>query len=167
MTRFIVIITAIVLIASCGASGSQAVANPTPTTTVTTTPTSNNLLDIVVEKSYNNLSPKLKDGLRIALLPISGDPAVAREAYDLITMQFINSGKYDMVERAEIDKILAEQQLGMTGLVDDNTAARLGHIMGAQIIITGDIPKEGIRRLAFRAIDVETSKLHAMSSERF
>jgi TolB-like protein len=41
------------------------------------------------------------------------------------------------VERAEVDKALSEIELGKSGTVDEATAARVGHLLGAQVIVTG------------------------------
>jgi hypothetical protein len=74
-----------------------------------------------------------------------------------------------MVDRADIDKAIAEQQFGLTGLVSDETAARIGHLLGAQVIVFGDMPEIGSarQRLVFRALEVETGVMLGMSSERF
>ena len=42
-----------------------------------------------------------------------------------------------MVERQEIDKILSEQELGKSGLVSADSAAKIGSLTGAQVLVTG------------------------------
>jgi hypothetical protein len=44
-----------------------------------------------------------------------------------------------VVDRDHLQTILDEQKLGMTGVIDDQTAAKVGEIMGAKAIITGTI----------------------------
>lgn len=44
---------------------------------------------------------------------------------------------FTLVDRASIDKLLSEMQLGQSGLVDPSTAARIGKLIGAQGIYTG------------------------------
>jgi TolB-like protein len=51
----------------------------------------------------------------------------------------VKDGRFDVVERAMLQKILAEQKLGATGLIDESSASRLGKILGVKIIITGSI----------------------------
>jgi hypothetical protein len=41
------------------------------------------------------------------------------------------------VERAEIEKLLGEQELGLSGTIQADTAAKVGHLTGAKVIITG------------------------------
>ena len=125
--------------------------------------------ETVIEKSYTTLEGRLATGNRIALLPVSGeDKDSGGYAYDTLTVKFVNSGKYDMVERARIDQIIQEQNFQMSGMVSDETAVSIGKFLGAQVIIIGDISGTGnTRRLVFRALDVETGKILGTSSERF
>ncbi len=44
---------------------------------------------------------------------------------------------FQIVDRGVMDKTLAEMNLGMTGLVDANTAAQVGKVVGARGIYTG------------------------------
>ncbi len=37
------------------------------------------------------------------------------------------------VERAELEKILGEQELGLSGTVSSDTAAKVGHLTGAKV----------------------------------
>ena len=53
----------------------------------------------------------------------------------------VKSGRFEVVERAMLQKIVAEQNLSTTGLVDANTASQLGKLLGVDVIITGSILK--------------------------
>jgi curli biogenesis system outer membrane secretion channel CsgG len=46
-----------------------------------------------------------------------------------------------MVERAQIDKILSEQDLGDSGRIDAGTAAKIGNTLGVKYIVTGQITR--------------------------
>jgi len=128
-------------------------------------------LDPVIEKTFNNLSQRLESGLRIALLPPPGDSTdkdAAGYIFDELYIKFINSSSYAMTDRADIDNAIGEIDFGMTGLVSDETAARIGHLLGAQVIVFGAMTGSGnTRRLVFRALEVETGKMLGVSSERF
>jgi hypothetical protein len=43
------------------------------------------------------------------------------------------------VERAELEKILSEQELGLSGAVSVDTAAKVGHLTGAKVLVTGRV----------------------------
>jgi curli biogenesis system outer membrane secretion channel CsgG len=66
-----------------------------------------------------------------------------------------------VVERAQIQKLLDEQNLGAAGRVDDATAAKIGKILGAKHMVKGafTILPSGDMRLDIHVVDVETSKI--------
>lgn len=49
----------------------------------------------------------------------------------------VTSNVFSFVERSEMERILKEQRLGMTGLIDDTQATEVGKILGIDAIITG------------------------------
>jgi TolB-like protein len=72
-----------------------------------------------------------------------------------------------VVERAEIQKLLEEQNLGATGRVDPQTAAKVGKLVGARYVITGAfIDFYGDFRLDARIVNVETSEIVRVESDR-
>lgn len=65
------------------------------------------------------------------------------------------------VERAELEKVLGEQELGLSGTVSPDTAAKVGHLTGAKVLVTGRIfkaDKELI--LVAKIIGTETSRVY-------
>jgi hypothetical protein len=44
-----------------------------------------------------------------------------------------------MVERAELEKVLGEAELGQSGTVSPETAARIGHLTGAKVLVIGRV----------------------------
>ena len=71
-------------------------------------------------------------------------------AADELTTQLFRSGKFSVIERAQIDAILAEQDLGASGAVTSDTAAQLGQLLGVQLILTGSITQFSIERVSGR-----------------
>jgi TolB-like protein len=63
------------------------------------------------------------------------------------------------LERAELDRILAEMELGMSGLVDESTAARAGSLIGAKYMVFGAVAQVGtVCQVTWRVIHVETGE---------
>jgi len=59
-----------------------------------------------------------------------------------------------------IKQLLAEQDLGATGRVDANTAAKVGKLVGAKYVIMGGfVDFYGDFRLDLRIVNVETSEI--------
>jgi len=62
-----------------------------------------------------------------------------------------------VVERATLQPILQEHELGVSGRIDPQTAARMGRLVGARYAVTGGFTDNfGTMRLDARIIDVET-----------
>ena len=65
------------------------------------------------------------------------------------------------VERAELEKVLGEQELGLSGTVSPDTAAKVGHLTGAKVLVTGRVfraDKELL--LVAKIIGTETSRVY-------
>ncbi len=57
----------------------------------------------------------------------------------LINAQLSADPNLITVERAELEKVIGEQELGLSGTVDAETAAKVGHLTGAKVLITGRV----------------------------
>jgi len=55
-----------------------------------------------------------------------------------VTQAFFRTGRFQMVERAQLNAVLKEGKFEQSGLVDDATAARLGKQMGAAFVLVGN-----------------------------
>jgi curli biogenesis system outer membrane secretion channel CsgG len=75
-------------------------------------------------------------------------------AADELTTQLVNSGKFTVIERAQLASILAEQNLGASARVNAATAAKIGQLLGVQLIFTGSITQFSVERtsVGFRGI---------------
>lgn len=75
--------------------------------------------------------------------------------------------KFVLIERKDINSILREVSFGETKWVDKDDSAKVGKVLGAQLIITGalgpnddpDTRNEGRMLLLLRMYDVETSRI--------
>src|SRR4051794_4065467 len=65
------------------------------------------------------------------------------------------------VERAELEKVLGEQELGLSGTVSPDTAAKVGNLTGAKVLVTGRVfraDKELV--IVAKIIGTETSRVY-------
>ncbi len=68
----------------------------------------------------------------------------------------VKNGRFDVIERRLLEKILGEQRLHMSGIVDQNSAAKVGKLLGVKIIITGSVVKfQNTLEANARIIDVK------------
>jgi len=74
----------------------------------------------------------------------------------------VKEGRFDVVERALLNKILDEQKMGLSGIIDESSASQLGKVLGVKIIISGSVMKlQDVLEVNARIIDVETGSIIA------
>ena len=72
-----------------------------------------------------------------------------------------------VVEREEIQKLVEEQNLGASGRVDPQTAAKIGKLVGARYVVLGTfIDLYGDFRVDVRLVNVETSEIVRVETNR-
>ena len=65
------------------------------------------------------------------------------------------------VERADLDKVLGEQELGLSGTVTPDSAAKVGHLTGAKVLVTGRVFKVDKEMfIVAKIIGTETSRVY-------
>jgi curli biogenesis system outer membrane secretion channel CsgG len=65
---------------------------------------------------------------------------------DMLTTALVKSGNYRVIERAEIDRILNEQDFGQSGRVTQQSAAQLGQVLGVEIAVIGSVSEFGYKK---------------------
>jgi curli biogenesis system outer membrane secretion channel CsgG len=68
---------------------------------------------------------------------------VGKGISDLLVMKLVNDGKYSVIERAALDKILGEQNFSNSDRADSSTAAKIGKVLGVDVMIIGSITQFG------------------------
>jgi TolB-like protein len=79
----------------------------------------------------------------------------------------VSSGKgFEVVDRTHLKSILAEHKLSTTGLIDPQTARKLGQIVGVEAIVTGTITPFGDSvRISIKVLVTDTAKVITASSD--
>jgi hypothetical protein len=82
------------------------------------------------------------------------------EAALLLGTQLSTAPDLMLVERQELEKALGEQELGLSGTVSPETAAKVGALTGAKVLITGRVFEAGAKNyLVVKIIGTETSRV--------
>jgi len=63
----------------------------------------------------------------------------ARSLTEALTTSLVATSRFIVLERAALAQVQQEQDLGASGRVNKETSAEVGKLMGAQVLITGDI----------------------------
>jgi curli biogenesis system outer membrane secretion channel CsgG len=93
---------------------------------------------------------------------------LGKAAADELVTQLFQTGSYSIIERAQLNALLAEQDLGASGAVDSSTAARIGQLLGVQLVLTGSITQFSIERTSggFRSLGVSVSRAESVLDVR-
>jgi hypothetical protein len=79
---------------------------------------------------------------------------------ELISSTFVNTGKYTMVERSLLDKVMKEMAFSNTEVVDDSQATEIGKLAGANKVVLSVVTLVGGRNmLSVKTIDVQTATI--------
>ncbi len=82
-----------------------------------------------VEKQYN-----------VAVLPFVSEKNKYSDDVAILLNSYLSAkSALIMVERQEINKALSEIEIGKSGLIDSKSAAKVGHLLGAKILVTGRV----------------------------
>ena len=125
-------------------------------------------LKTIIDRAYEILSGNIPKNTTLAFISISTWNNNREEfIVDELIMKFVNSSKYNVVDRKTLDIIREEQNFQLSGDVSDDSIVSIGHLIGAEIIITVGINNDGmVNYLRLKALDVETAKIRAMFSEQ-
>ena len=89
----------------------------------------------------------------VAVLPFDGKGGQEFAAEIEGTIASINIGDkqyFNLVDRVRLEKLISEMKLSQSALVDSNTAARVGRLVGAKGIYTGIITASDVSDSAYR-----------------
>jgi curli biogenesis system outer membrane secretion channel CsgG len=92
------------------------------------------------------------------LEPIGVTKDIADGVSEILRTEFVEVKKYRVIERSMLGKIIEEQKLSLTGLLDEKTAIQVGQLAGASEILVGSVVKTGSTyTINARLISVETA----------
>ena len=102
--------------------------------------------------------------LSIAVLPFesrgfSGEIG-DMDLLDKMITGFVNVKRFKVIERAQLEKIIEEQKLGLTGILDATTAAEVGKGIGVDAVVVGSVTRaRNSLSIDARLIDTETATI--------
>ncbi|NOY78814.1 MAG: hypothetical protein GXO76_13205 [Calditrichaeota bacterium] len=100
----------------------------------------------------------------IAVLPFENKGAskdLGEIVLDKMTTVLVNKNRFKVMERAQLNRILEEQKLGMSGILDAATAAKIGKGIGVDAIVMGSVvlTQNGSVSIDARVIDTESARI--------
>jgi len=99
----------------------------------------------------------------IAVMDFKANNAASSDAVAIsgfVRSAFVKSGKFNVVDKANMEKILSEQAFQQTGCTDQSCAVKLGKMLNVQKMVVGEYTVVGgIRFLTGSLVDVETGRI--------
>jgi hypothetical protein len=107
--------------------------------------------------------------LTVAVLDLGAEgkglEPTAIQVTELLTARLASAPDLILVERQRLGEALGEIELGISGTVDPDTAAKIGRLVGAKALIVGRVFPSGDNLVAVvRAIGTETGRVYAESA---
>jgi len=125
-------------------------------------------ITLLISSWFILFAPKVVAGETVLPVAVfnfeSNDEAVrglGPKVSDLIDANLSAQPDIITVERAELNKILGEQELGLSGMVSPDTAAKVGSLTGAKVLVTGRVfETDNQLFIVAKIIGAETSRVY-------
>lgn len=75
-----------------------------------------------------------------------GSKSVGEGMSDMLVTELVKTGNYKVIEREQLNKLLAEQDLGQSGIVTPQSAAEVGKVLGVELAVFGAVTEFGYKR---------------------
>jgi hypothetical protein len=100
-----------------------------------------------------------------AIIPQNMDPSVITPATDKIIEKLVQSNRFTVLDRANIESVLKEREFQVSGMVSDQDAVTAGKYLGADFIVVAKISKVGDTNfVSGRMINVKTGVIVSSTS---
>lgn len=97
-----------------------------------------------VESKYTG--PKRRIGVvEFENKTVYGQGRLGTAASDILITELVKSGKFIVVDREKLNKVMEEQKFQMSGVVDPATASQIGKVLGLEAIVVGAVSQFGVR----------------------
>jgi hypothetical protein len=116
-------------------------------------------LDAAIKAAATQMGENLPGETKVAIVSVASSSAQLSEyIISRLEAALVNGKKLVVVDRANLDKIRAEQGFQLSGEVDDSSAKSIGKLLGAGAIVTGSFADLGdVYSLTLKAINIETA----------
>jgi hypothetical protein len=102
--------------------------------------------------------------------PVGGaSKAEALAMSERLREELLRTGKFTMIDRSELNKVMDEQALQQTGLTNQERAVQVGKVLGAHRLISGRAIKvaDDLWLVSGTMVDVETAEIISAESIRY
>ncbi|MDR0585320.1 MAG: CsgG/HfaB family protein [Treponema sp.] len=123
-------------------------------------------LDQALAEAAQEFAARLNPDTTLAVVNfISESERMSSYVIDDLNRRLVQSDMFTVVERRRLDDVKKELDFQMSGAVSDETFQGIGHMLGAETIITGSLEKvDKVYRFRVSAIALRTARVDASYS---
>lgn len=96
----------------------------------------------------------------------SGEWHIGSGMADMLATALVKTNKFDVIERQQIAAAIKEQQLSETDLMEEGTAPQIGKLIGADVIIFGNVTEFGIKQSGVDLSYLPLPGIHGVRSHK-
>ena len=124
----------------------------------------NSKLETTAQKLTEAAAAREVTPATLAILPFQADVKLSKKRVnfavsEILTKKLLKLGKFTIIERAQLEEVMKEQKLGLSGAVDSKTAAEIGKLAGAKLLVLGNVIQTG------NSYQVTAKLVHAETGE--
>ncbi|OIN95760.1 hypothetical protein AUJ66_08320 [Candidatus Desantisbacteria bacterium CG1_02_38_46] len=127
------------------------------------------ILMVMVIFSFSNSLCAVEEKMTAAVLDFEAGEGVSKGTAmtlsDYLRTQLVNSGKFNLVNRENVESILKEQKFQMTGFTEKDVA-QAGKLLGVNKVFVGSLGKVGSTYLVnLKIVDVQSGRIERAETE--
>lgn len=127
-------------------------------------------MDSIIKQFARDAGTKgITPGATAAVFPYNCDEKLAKKRVDiaiveLLTARLLSAGTFRLVERVQLETVLKEQKLSLSGAIESATAAQVGRLAGARLAVQGNVIRVGrVYQISSKLVDTESAEIISAS----
>jgi TolB-like protein len=117
-------------------------------------------LENAAQTAAADISNRISNGTIAVVKIFTSSENLSLQVIRWLENRMVENRKLTIISRQQINTVLNEQEFGLSGYVDDESAQRIGHLLGAKYVLSGEIIiVNGISILNIQVIETETAML--------
>jgi TolB-like protein len=117
-------------------------------------------LENAAQTTTVDISKRINNGTIAVLKILTSSETLSLQVIRWLESGLVENSKLTIISRQQISAVLDEQKFGLSGYVEDESAQRIGYLLGAEYVLSGEIIiVDGISILNIQVIETETAVL--------
>ena len=122
------------------------------------------LFDLSISQIVDYASISIPDGTPAAVLPMAPQAGASATDAEYFTAQLVQSltksGTFTAVERKDLQAVLKELEIQLSGAIDESKASKLGKLIGAEMLVSSTLFDKGkTYEIFLKLLRVETGEI--------